>query len=450
MSFVKDIIGLDIGTSSIKGIRISENGEKRGSGKETFAYRRGKDGQIEIDAETYITACCRLLRRLAAAADGTIAAVCAASASGNLLILDGQGQPVMPILNWQDTRVGGEAKEILQGIDAEEIYEAVGWPFDYQTFPLAQLCYLKYHSPEILEKCGKICMSTEYLYWRLSGAWGISNSAGTPFYLLDQRTGRYNRKLLDILEIEERKLPPVGKAGEVIGSVTEAGAALSGLPEGTPLILGTFDHPSAARGAGVLKEGQMLLSCGTSWVGFYPVKDRETAIRCQLLVDPFRSPEGCWGAMASVPSISRHIEYYIKRYITDGDYMFEQFADQAARSDSEAGGLTIDLFDRPADEEIRQYPKKHIARAIMEGAVRLLNEKIKRLAQQGICAREAIMVGGPSECPLWLEVISEMTGLAVRAAQGAYTGAVGAAITAAVAIGLYEDEVTAYEGLREK
>ena len=46
MSFVKDIIGLDIGTSSIKGIRISENGEKRGSGKETFAYRRGKDGQI--------------------------------------------------------------------------------------------------------------------------------------------------------------------------------------------------------------------------------------------------------------------------------------------------------------------------------------------------------------------------------------------------------------------
>ena len=130
--------------------------------------------------------------------------------------------------------------------------------------------------------------------------------------------------------------------------------------------------------------------------------------------------------------------------------MFEQFAEQAARSGPGAGGLMIDLFDRPADEEMRQYPKKHIARAIMEGAVRLLNEKIKRLAQQGICAREAVMVGGPSECPLWLEVISEMTGLAVRAAQGAYTGAVGAAITAAVAIGLYEDEVTAYEGLREK
>lgn len=447
---VKDIIGLDIGTSSIKGIRISENGEKRIEGKEIFVYRCGETGQVEIDAEQYLAACCRLLKRLTAAQGEEIAAVCAASASGNLLILDKLGNPSTPILNWQDTRVQEEAKQILQDISAEEIYEAAGWPFDYQTFPLAQLCYLKYHNPEILKNCGKICMSTEYLYWRLSGAWGLSNSAGTPFYLIDQRTGQYNQTLLEVLEIEEKWLPPTGKAGDIVGSITAEGAALSGLPEGTPLILGTFDHPSAARGAGVVDEGQMLLSCGTSWVGFYPVADREKAIHCKMLVDPFHSPEGCWGAMASVSSVAARIEYYIKKYVADGDDMFERFAVCAAQSVPGAGGLKIHLFEEPEEENMKQFSKNEIARAIMEGTVRLLKEKIDHLAQQGIHAKEAVMVGGPSECPLWAEVISQMTGLTVRAAQGAYTGAMGAAIIAATAAGLYENERAAYEGLQER
>ena len=115
-----------------------------------------------------------------------------------------------------------------------------------------------------------------------------------------------------------------------------------------------------------------------------------------------------------------------------------------------AGGLKLNLLLDPQDEMVRGYSKKHIARAIMEGAVGLLTEKIHALKKEGICAREAVMVGGPSECPLWLEIIAQMTGLSVQAAQGAYTGALGAAVTAAVALGLYESERTAFEGLRER
>ena len=289
-----DIIGLDIGTSSIKGIRISQDGKRKVMGKEEFVYRIGPKGQVEIDAEKYLTACCRLLRRFCSAGEEKILAVCAASASGNLLLLDQQGAPCTPILNWQDARVEEEARRILSGFDPQKLYEAIGWPFDWKTFPLAQLCYLKCHRPELLKQSSMICMSTEYLYWRLCGKWGISPSAGTPFYLLDQRSGQYYPALLDQLGIGEEKLPPVQKAGSCIGCVTQQGAALSGLEPGTPLILGTFDHPSAARGAGVFEQEQMLLSCGTSWVAFYPVENREKAIHCGMLVDPFRQPEGCW------------------------------------------------------------------------------------------------------------------------------------------------------------
>lgn len=444
---MKDIIGLDIGTSSIKGIRISENGKIRMTAREKFTYRYPGEGQVEIAAKEYLDTCCRLLRRLAAAGGGAVAAVCTASASGNLLVLNKQGEPVTPVINWQDTRVGEEAERLLKGYSDREIYEAVGWPMNYQGMCLAQLCRLRCHSPELLDGCGMICMSTEYLYWRLGGQWRLSSSAGTPFYLLDQRTGRYNGRLLKILNIDESRLPPIGKAGEIAGYITEEGAALSGLSKGTPLVLGTFDHPAAARGAGVFSEGQMLLSCGTSWVGFFPVRDRERILSCGVLADPFYAPRGCWGAMVSIPSVSERIKYVTKRYVADGDELFTQLDEQAALSGPGAGGLTIDLYGELPDEEIRRFSRRDIARAIMEGTVRLLDEKIKKLAEQGICTQEAVMVGGPSESPVWQEVISQMTGLKLRTAKGAYTGAAGAAVIAAAAMGAYGDEQAAYRAL---
>ncbi len=431
---MKDHIGLDIGTSSVKGVRLGADGTILAAEKESFAYQGAEKRRVELSAEVFVETCCRLLGRLAQeGAKSEIGAVCAASASGNLLLLDDSYKPMTPIINWQDGRVGEEARQILKGICAGEIYESSGWSFDWHSFPLAQLCWLKYHEPQLLARCSMICMSTEYLYFRLTGAWGIGRSAGTPFYLIDQRTGKYNSRLLELLEIPEDKLPPVRKEGEVLGGVTEEGAALSGLPVGTPLVLGSFDHPAAAVGAGVLQEGQMLLSCGTSWVGFYPVKDRARIIRCGALADPFRSPEGCWGAMVSVPSVPERMKYFIRRYLGDGGEPFERLLSLAAESEPGAGGLVIDLFTEPegwTDAQIFCFSKKHIARAVMEGVVRRLQEKMEQLAKEGIRAKEAVMVGGPSESALWMEVVSQMTGLKVTPGKGSYTGAVGAACTA--------------------
>lgn len=446
------IIGLDIGTSSVKGVLVSEDGTEKTTGKAEFVYICREDGGIEIEAETYIGACFSLLRRLAAAlpANGILRGISAASASGNLLLLDEDGRPSTPIFNWQDSRVGEEARHLLGQVDIEALYDKTGWPFDYKTFPLAMLCWIKCHRPELLIHASKVCMSTEYLVYRLTGRWGLSTSAGSPFYLLDQRTGGYNRELLDIIGIGEGQLPPVGKAGEAVGAVTKEGAAESGLPEGTPVLLGTFDHPSAARGAGVLREGQMLLSCGTSWVGFFPLKDRQKGIGNHMIVDPFLSPEGCWAGMVSIPSVSPRIERYIRRYIDDSGDRFRVFAAEAARSEPGAGGLRLDPMTDPDDRTVRGFAKPDIARAIMEGTVGLLRDKFRELEANGISADSAVMVGGPSENPLWVQVIGEMTGLKVQVMHGSYAGAVGAAMVAGIAAGLYRDETAAFAALREK
>ena len=210
---MKYLIGLDIGTSSIKGVLATTEGEIVKTARGGFTYSTPADNAVEIEAADFASVCLGTIKELADAADGEICGVCTASASGNLLVLDGNNKPATPIFNWQDKRTTTEATDVLGEVDLDAFYRRNGWPFLPHSFPLSLLCYLKVHQPEVLENCGKVCMSTEYLYYLLTGKWGISNSVGTTFYLIDQQSGKYVTEYLDILGISEDKVPPVMPAG---------------------------------------------------------------------------------------------------------------------------------------------------------------------------------------------------------------------------------------------
>ncbi len=448
----KFIIGLDIGTSSIKGTMVSPDGSERYTGRVPFRYTKTADGGVEISANAYVNACYELLRKFGKELPegAEIAAICAASASGNLLLIGDDGEPAGPVFNWQDKRVTDEAHRVLGDFDVDAYYRSTGWPFSFTAMPLAILCWYKCNYPEILADCSTICMSTEYLYYKLTGKWGIGTSAGTPFYLIDQVTGTYRADILEKLGISTEKLPPVMKTGSVLGGITEQASKECGLPAGTPVIIGTFDHPSAARGVGIREEGQLLLSCGTSWVGFYPINDRERVASANMLIDPFLSEKGGpWAGMVSLASLSGQIEAFTKAYVDNSDKWYQKLVEYSAQSESGAGGLSIDLLLAPNDAEIKKYEKKHIARAIMECVINMLSEKIEQIAEAGISCEEAVMVGGPSENPLWAQLISEKTGMRVRVMHGSYAGAIGAAVLAGVSTGLYTDEKTAHKCLME-
>lgn len=441
---MKYLIGLDIGTSSIKGVLMTTEGEVVKTARGGFTYTVVDGGGIEIGANDFASVCLAAIKELADSADGEICGVCTASASGNLLVLDKNNQPATPIYNWQDKRTTTEATDVLGDVDTDAFYRQNGWPFLPHSFPLSLLCYLKVHQPEVLENCGKVCMSTEYLYYLLTGKWGISTSVGTTFYLLDQQTGEYVQERLDTLGISEDKLPPVMAASSVLGGVLPEMEELCGLPAGTPIVLGTFDHPSAARGVGVLNEGEVLLSCGTSWVCFVPVNDRNKAADAGVLIDPFLSPQGGpWGTMVSVASVSEQLQRYVHRYIDNSDKAYSVLSSLAAKSTPGAGGLTLLPNEEPDDKKVEGFSKEDIARAIMEGTVYLLQDKLNSIRKMGIELTAAVMVGGPSVDPMWHKLIADICGISVRVLHGAHAGSVGAAMMAGIGVGLFKDEVEA-------
>jgi sugar (pentulose or hexulose) kinase len=431
------LIGLDLGTSAIKGVLTDRRGAVLAEAGAESRFLHPREGWVETDPEQHYRNVCGVIRELAAAAPGGVAALAMAAASGNTLLCDAGGAPLTAIINWMDRRAELTPPAALVGLTAAELRQITGWPC-VASFPLAHLAWLKENCPDLYRSAGHIGMDTDWLVHRLTGRWQMDQSTATTFHLQEQTSGTYHEPFLKRLELRRETLSALTPAGTAVGPLTPQALRDTGLSARTTVVTGCFDHPAAARAVGVLAPGQLMLSCGTSWVGFSPFMDRQDILGAQMLCDPFLSASrGPWGGMFSVPCIGRTIEWYIDHVIAPGasDRM-RIFNDSATQAAPGAGGLEIDLQLPP---RLIQADRGNISRAVMEGAARLLNGKLRELQTRGFRYERAVMVGGPAHSPIWPKIVAEITGIDVTAG-GHSAGACGAAILAGIGIGLYRDE----------
>ena len=420
-------MGLDLGTTAIKGVVMNQNGNIITEASKSTRFIEPKPGWFEVAPEVHYQDVCAVIKELASNTPGEITALAMAAASGNSLLTDADGKPLTNIINWMDQRAVQTPPQVLSNISVAEVRQVTGWPC-VDSFPLGQLAWLQVNQPELYRSAGRYCMNSDWLLFRFTGQWLMDYSTATTSHLQEQTTYTYHKKFLDLLNIPEDKLSKLVPSGIYAGNLTKQALADTGLSVSSQIITGSFDHPSAARAAGVLEQGQLMLSCGTSWVGFFPEKDRQKIIDLDLLCDPFLAPEGgAWGAIFSVPSIGRTIDWYVENLIAPGEKNKHVIFDGlAAKANPGSDGLKIDLRKEPmAISDSRE----NISRAVMEGAAELLNEKIKILAANGIKFNNAVMVGGPSKSPIWPQIVKEITGINLTVGSQ-HAGAKGAAIIA--------------------
>ena len=442
-------IGLDLGTTNIKAAAISDEGEYLLGATGSMVYDTS-GGKVEFCLRGFCKSAYNLIRELVVKLPaGTCpAGVCISSASGNTVLLGGDDEPLIPAISWLDKRQDGEIAEVMGDLDPLEVYRTVGWPL-IDSFPLAHLCMLKRNDPGALERAAKVGMSSDYINLRLCGAWAIDHSTATTFYLQDQAAGRWHAPYLEALGIPVMKLPRLLPVGTGIGKVMPDAAADTLLPSGTPVYLGSFDHPSAAIGAGVTKEGVLLLSCGTSWVGFTPINGRERVLGADLLCDPFLATaafgtrygsghtgcmppqayagDGPWGGYFSLPNIGQRLDEYLCRLIPDPNGRFQAFDDIAAGYAPGSAGVEFDVYDEPPPDLGKMDINKAVG-SLIENITILILRKLAALEKGGMPIGGVVMTGGPSRSPIWPRIISEAIGKPVSALpDGSYAGAVGAA-----------------------
>ena len=239
-------------------------------------------------------------------------------------------------------------------------------------------------------------------------------------HLVDQRSRAYCQDYIDRLGIRVGQLSRLVAPGTFLGTLTDAASQATGINKDARVCAGAFDHPSAARGCHIEKEGELLLSCGTSWVAFTPVADRDWIIGHRLLCDPFLSHEnGPYGAMFSIQGIGQNVERLVTEHISsDGDKyrLFNELAEKAGDCDD-----ALDMLSA----EVPKLPKERLARAIMNGCAKLFAESLAKLELPTKIER-VVLAGGPAKSRIWPGIIEKYTGFGIEVTDS-FTGARGAA-----------------------
>lgn len=431
----RHLIGLDLGTSAIKGVRTDARGRVLAEAVRNNRLIHPRPGWVEVSPGEHYRNLCDLLRQLATG-PGHVVALAMAAASGNTLLTDAAGTPLTPIINWMDQRAVREPPATLTGLTEAEVRDVTGWPC-VNMFPLAHLAWLRENQPDLYAAAAHVGMDTDWLLSRLTGKWLMDHSTATTFHLQDQRSSQYHEPFLRRFGLSRGKLSRLVNSGTAAGPLTATARADTGLGSDTLVVTGCFDHPAAALATGVLAPGHLMLSCGTSWVGFTPSADRRQILAAEMLCDPFLTEQGGpWGGMFSVPMIGQNVEWYVDNVIALGERdKFAVFNELAATAQPGAGGLSIDLRAPP---RAVAGCRADISRAVMEGAANLLREKVQGLAARDFKFTHAVLAGGPANSTVWPSIIEQITGLRLRVGTRS-AGAQGAAILAGIGAGVYAD-----------
>jgi len=415
-------IGIDIGTSAIKGALLSESGEILATFTRSTALDRPSPNEVVFSSDRCYEILCEVLQALTKTEKaGRIRAVTLSGATGDTLLLDKDGIPLLPTIHWMDTRTMEDPSIDPPGISTAEIYQISGWPWS-RVFPLAHLAWLKAHQADAYRQAHRVGMNLTYQYYRLCGAWAIDPSTATTFYLQNQQRQKWHQPYLDWLGLQNRQLPELRPSGNCIGRISRQAASETGLSESCAVVLGTFDHPSAARGAGVTQRGDLLLSLGTSWVGFYPVKNREAALKQNMLVDPFLSGEnGPWGAMFSLAKAGEKLNEAL----------------QLTYPDASSATVRHDRIEHDLRQVLNGEVSDNPATTMIRELVGAMHEKMKTFSLQGITADRIVLVGGPSANKAIVDLFRKIMGKPIQIAPSSgHSGAVGAARLAAKGISL--------------
>ena len=249
------VIGVDVGTSSAKGVAIDEHGAVLAEAARAYPVDRPHPGWSEQDPEAWVTATDAVLRELGAdRADG----IGLTGQMHGLVALGADDRPLRPAILWNDGRSQPQATEIERRLGVKRLVELSGNRV-LAGFTAPKLAWLAEHEPDVHRRIARVMLPKDYVRLRLTGEPGtdVSDASGTA--LLDVARRAWSPELADAFAVDPDWLPAVHESHEVVGR-TAAGVAVAA---------GAGDQAAGALGVGVTDAGSPAsLVLGTSGVIF--------------------------------------------------------------------------------------------------------------------------------------------------------------------------------------
>jgi xylulokinase len=447
----------DLGTTGDKATLHSSDGRIVAAVTQTYGtdYRHG--GVVEQQPEDWWQAVGRATRELLERSGTPASAVDGMALSGQMMgvvLVGSDGRPTRPSIIWADTRSHAECARLNEALGAEHGYEILGHRLN-PTYSLSKLMWVREHEPEAFRAAEKMCLAKDYIVFRLTGVLATDPSDASSTNTYDQRAGDWSDELLDAAELPRRLFPDVVASTSVIGRVTAEAASATGLAAGTPVVMGGGDGPMAAVGAGVVDEsdGAYAYLGSSSWISFTaaePVLDlpeMRTMTFNHVVPDryvPTATMQAGGGSLGWVTDLlAGH----------DEPGRFERLIGSAASVEAATEGLFFlpyllgerSPYWNPAARGAfvglgRHHGPDHLTRAVLEGVAFNLATCVDAFAEHRHPVDRVDAIGGGAASATWLQILADVWGCTVRRRSVVEeANSLGAAITAGVGVGVFDD-----------
>ncbi|MGW6504804.1 FGGY-family carbohydrate kinase [Nonomuraea angiospora] len=403
-------LGVDIGTSSSKGVLVAPDGTVVATAVREHRTATPRPGWFEHSAQDVWWA--DFTSIVAELARPDVAAVGLSGIGPCVLPCAQDGTPLRPaILYGVDTRATAEIAAQTSRFGACAILERCGSPLTSQAVG-PKLEWLRTHEPEVWSWTRRIFMAHSWLAYRLTGAYVLDHHAAsqcTPLY--DTRTHEW----IDDWDLfPELELPALAWSGDVVGTVTEAAAAATGLPKGIPVVAGTIDAWAEALSVGVASPGDVMLMYGTTMFLVEVLASRAVSPRLWGTVGVSPGTYNLAAGMATSGAVTGWL-----RDLTGAS--FESLTAEAAAVGRGAEGLLMlpyfagertPLFDPDARGTLigltLRHGRGHLYRAALEATAFGVLHNLEAMRAAGGSAKRLVAVGGGTKGGLWTRIVSDV------------------------------------------
>ena len=430
-------IGLDLGTSGLKGVLIGEDQAVLAEATAPLTVSRLNEGWSEQAPSDWISAAEAVLDQLAVTGLGAVRGIGLSGHMHGATLLDAANQVLRPCILWNDTRAHSEAAVL----DGNPIFRQLTGNIVFPGFTAPKLDWVRKHEPALWDRVAKVLLPKDYLRLWLTGdhVSEMSDAAGTSW--LDTGRRDWSDDLLQATGLTRAQMPRLVEGSQVSGTLRDALSSRWGLPKGVVVAGGGGDNAASGVGVGVVRAGEAFVSLGTSGVlfaandGYQP--DPATAVHtfCHALPNT-------WHQMGVILAATDALNWYARLVGCEVARLTDELGPLQAPGKTlflpYLGGERTPLNSasvRGAFTGLEHATDRQAGtRAVLEGVTFAIRDCRDALAATGTRLENLLAVGGGSRSDYWLRLIGTALGCPVQLpVAGDFGGAFGAARLALMA-----------------
>ncbi|MFZ3590745.1 gluconokinase [Bacillus sp. DJP31] len=448
------VIGLDIGTTSVKAVAFTKSGHVVAEHERSYPLYTPNPNWVEQDPLEIEQATIAVLHHLIEVSkidSSTILAIGLSSAMHSLICMSNEGEPLSHSITWADGRASKQASQLNE--HSLSLYQSTGTPI-HPMSPLVKLMWMKENNFTPYLAASTFVSIKEFILYRWFGCKVVDYAVASATGLFDIHKRTWNQDALKLAGITEDRLFKPVPPTEVITGLNKAIAHQTGMPTDIPFVIGASDGSLANLGVGAIDPGEVAITIGTSGAIRQLVAQPKTDALQQTFCYTFTDSMSLIGGPTNNGGI---VLQWLKETLGSHE-SYEAFLSQAEKVGPGAEGLLFLPYlngERAPiwNSEVRgnlfglslRHKREHIIRAGLEGviySVYHVGQALERLAGK---PTKLLASGGFARSPLWLQITADVFNQEVQVPVSHQSSAWGAAWVALQGIG----EVNTLESIKE-